>query len=160
MPLVVLGLGSNLGDSVATIRAAFACLAELLENTRLSRLRGSKAMYVEDQPDFVNAAVAGITELAARDLLASIQGIEARFGRDRPRERFKGPRPLDIDILVYGELVLKDPELVIPHASLLERRFALEPLLELEPGLRDPRTGEPFSVALSRLPDRGIYLLG
>jgi 2-amino-4-hydroxy-6-hydroxymethyldihydropteridine diphosphokinase len=157
---VYLGLGSNVGDSAATLRRAFAELERFLAGARLSRLWRTKAMYVEDQADFINAAACGETELSPRELLAAVNGVEARFGRNRDRERFKGPRSLDIDILLYGELVLREAELVIPHAALRERRFALEPLLDLDPGLRDPESGESYAALLDSLPPQGIYLLG
>jgi 2-amino-4-hydroxy-6-hydroxymethyldihydropteridine diphosphokinase len=116
-------------------------------------------MYVVDQPDFVNAAATGETELSPRELLTAVNGIEARFGRDRCRERPKGPRTLDIDILLYGDLILDESDLVLPHARLKERRFALEPLLDLDSTLLDPMSGEAYSRILESLPAQGIYLL-
>jgi 2-amino-4-hydroxy-6-hydroxymethyldihydropteridine diphosphokinase len=117
-------------------------------------------MYVTDQADFINAAAMGETALSPRELLAAINVIEARFGRNRSRERFKGPRSLDIDILLYDDLVLREADLVIPHAALRERQFALEPLLDLDPCLRDPSSGETYAAVLASLPPQGIYLLG
>ena len=160
MSLVYLGLGANVGDGAATLRAAFAELSSLLVEARLSSLWGSKAMYFEDQPDFVNAVAGGETSLPPLELLRAVNAIEARFGRDRRCERPKGPRSLDIDILLYGDLLLREPELVIPHAGLRERRFALQPLLELDPKLRDPASGESYAKVLAALPAQGIYLLG
>jgi 2-amino-4-hydroxy-6-hydroxymethyldihydropteridine diphosphokinase len=160
MARVFLGLGSNVGDGAASLRGAFSELSLLLSGARLSRLWGSKAMYVLDQPDFVNAAVSGDTDLSPRALLEAINGIEARFGRNRSAERFKGPRPLDIDILLYGDLVLREADLVIPHASLRERSFALAPLLELDPALVDPEKGDRYASVLEALAPQGIYLLG
>ncbi len=161
MALVVLGLGSNLGDAAATIKAAFARLAAgILEDARLSRLYRSKPLYLEEQPDFVNAAAAGRASLGPRELLRELNRIEADFGRDRLRELRNGPRSLDIDILLYGDLVLDDPELILPHPRLAERLFALLPLLELEPGLIDPLGGEPYAKIAKSLPEQGIYLIG
>jgi 2-amino-4-hydroxy-6-hydroxymethyldihydropteridine diphosphokinase len=159
MPRVFLGLGANLGDPASTLRAAFVELSHLLEGARLSSLWRSRALYYEEQPDFVNAVVVGETSLAPYELLAAINGIEARFGRDRAREIPKGPRSLDIDILLFGELVLEQRDLTIPHPRLGERLFALLPLLELEAGLRDPANGRPFSAIAESLPPQGIYLL-
>jgi 2-amino-4-hydroxy-6-hydroxymethyldihydropteridine diphosphokinase len=159
MARVFLGLGSNVGDGAATIRSAFAELAEILGKPRLSRLWRSRAMYVEDQGDFINAAALGETDLSPRELLASVNAIEERFGRDRGRERPKGPRTLDIDILLFGSLILHESDLILPHAGLKERRFALQPLIDLDPKLLDPETGESYSKILDSLPPQGIYLL-
>jgi 2-amino-4-hydroxy-6-hydroxymethyldihydropteridine diphosphokinase len=159
MERVYLGLGGNKGDSAATLRAAFAELQRFLGEARISSFYESAARYYEDQPNFVNAAASGLTDLAPRDLLAAIHGIEADFGRDRGREINKGPRTLDIDILLYGERLVVEPDLVIPHAGLRERKFALLPLVELAPDLRDPATGVAFSRILAALPPQGIYLL-
>jgi 2-amino-4-hydroxy-6-hydroxymethyldihydropteridine diphosphokinase len=159
MVRVFLGLGSNIGDAISTVRTAFVELSSILEGARLSRLRGSRAMYDEDQPDFVNAVASGLTGLSPHDLLKTVHSIEDRFGRVRDGSRPKGPRTLDIDILLYGDLVLRDRDLVIPHAALRERRFALEPLAELDDGLIDPASGESYSSILESLPLQGIYLL-
>ncbi len=156
---VYLGLGSNLGDSSAILRGAYECLAELLSRARLSRMWRSRPMYDLDQGEFVNAAVAGHTDLAPRDLLGEIHRIERTFGRERDVRRPKGPRSLDIDILVYGNLVLDEADLAIPHRSLNERAFALAPLLDLEPALRDPRSGRSYLDILESLSPQGIYLL-
>ena len=160
MARVYLGLGSNVGDSVETIRAAFAGLESFLAGSRLSRLWRTKAMYVTDQADFINAAAMGETALSPRELLVAVNSVEAGLGRDRGRERFKGPRTIDIDILLYGELLLRESDLCIPHALLRERRFALAPLLDLNPSLRDPSNGESYADVLASLPPQGIYLLG
>jgi 2-amino-4-hydroxy-6-hydroxymethyldihydropteridine diphosphokinase len=161
MSLACLGLGSNLGDGAAILRAAFDRLSSsVLAEARLSRLYRTRPMYVEDQPDFVNAAAVGEASLRPRELLAAVNRIEAEFGRDRDRETPKGPRPLDIDILLYGSELVDEADLVIPHPGLAERRFALAPLLELEPGLRDPRGGVLYAEILASLPEQGIYLLG
>jgi 2-amino-4-hydroxy-6-hydroxymethyldihydropteridine diphosphokinase len=159
MARVFLGLGSNVGDGAATIRSAFAELSRILERPRLSKIWRSRPMYVEDQGYFTNAAACGETRLSPRELLASVNGIEARFGRDRERERPKGPRTLDIDILLFDDLVLREVDLILPHAGLRERRFALQPLLDLDPELSDPETGEAYAGILASLPAQGIYLL-
>jgi 2-amino-4-hydroxy-6-hydroxymethyldihydropteridine diphosphokinase len=96
-----------------------------------------------------------------RDLLEHIHRIETQFGRDRQKERRWGERPLDIDILLFGSLVLSEPpDLEIPHPRLTERRFALVPLLELFPHAADPRTGKPYRVFMEVLPPQGIYYAG
>jgi len=161
MALVFLGLGSNLGDAAATIRSAFGRLdGGILEDARLSRLYRSKPLYLEDQPDFVNAVAAGEASLPPRELLRELNRVEADFGRDRSKEIRNGPRSLDIDILLYGGLILAEPDLILPHPRLAERRFALIPLLELEPGLVDPAGGRPYAEIAKTLPEQGIYLIG
>jgi 2-amino-4-hydroxy-6-hydroxymethyldihydropteridine diphosphokinase len=160
MARVYLGLGSNVGDSAGAIRAAFAELSTVLEGARLSKLWRTRPMYLAEQPDFVNAAACGDTELSPYALLEAIHAIEAAFGRDRSRELTKGPRSLDIDILLYGNLVVAEDALTIPHAGLKERLFALLPLLDLDPGLADPETGVAYSELAAALPPQGIYLIG
>jgi 2-amino-4-hydroxy-6-hydroxymethyldihydropteridine diphosphokinase len=159
MARVFLGLGSNIGDGAGNIRGAFIEIARILEGARLSRLWRSRAMYFRDQPDFVNAAAVGETALSPAALLAAVQALEADFGRDRSREVPKGPRRLDIDILLYDDLVLREADLTIPHPGLKERRFALMPLMDLDGALRDPLSGEAFAKILEALPPQGIYLL-
>jgi 2-amino-4-hydroxy-6-hydroxymethyldihydropteridine diphosphokinase len=159
MALVYLGLGSNLGDSVATVRSAFLRLRNILAEARLSRLWRSRARYVEDQPNFVNAVACGQTELTPHELLHAINEIEADFGRDRSAELSKGPRPLDIDILLYGTRIIVEPDLIVPHPGLAERKFVLLPLLELSPGIIHPASGEPIVSILRALPPQGIYLM-
>lgn len=153
-----MGLGSNIGDSARTIRAAFTELSHMLENPCLSSLWHSKARYYECQPDFINAVVSGFIDVSPKELLSSIHRIEARFGRNRNAEIDKGPRPLDIDILYYDGQLIVEPDLIVPHASLKERKFVLLPLLELSPELIDPATGEYYIDFLCELPSQGIYL--
>lgn len=157
---VFLGLGGNVGDTAAAFRSAFRSLAAFLRDARISSFYRTRPRYLEDQPPFLNAVVSGRTLLGPRELLAAVQGVEAVHGRDRSREIRKGPRTLDIDILLYGDAVLDFPDLVVPHPGLPERLFALVPLLELAPGLVDPRTGTSFSELAAALPDQGIYLEG
>lgn len=111
-----------------------------------------------DQPAFLNAAVAADYDGDPYRLLDFVNEVEARFGRKRESERRRGERTLDIDILLFGGRVVADPpRLEIPHPGLLERKFALLPLLELWPGARDPRTGKHLAEAWSALGEQGIY---
>lgn len=155
-----LGLGGNVGDTAAIFRSAFGALGAFLEGARMSSLYRTEPRYFEHQPPFLNAVVSGRTRLDPLELLTAVQAVETGHGRDRSREVFKGPRTLDIDILLYGEAVLSLPGLDVPHPGLPERRFALVPLLELSPGLTDPRTGKPYAEYAAALPDQGIYLEG
>ena len=103
-------------------------------------------MYVLNQPYYINAVVSGFTSMKAQELLQTIHAIEAKWGRDRSKEVFKGERSLDIDILLFGETVIKTEDLTIPHKLMRERLFVLVPMLELDPLVNDPETGKPFSV--------------
>jgi 2-amino-4-hydroxy-6-hydroxymethyldihydropteridine diphosphokinase len=136
------GLGANLGDRRATIDRAVELLhaAPGLEVLTVSSLRETDPVGFEDQPRFLNGAVALETTLGARDLLDLLLEIERRLGRTRGGPRF-GPRTIDLDLLVYGDAELDEPGLTVPHPRLHERRFALEPLAELAPALVVPGRG-------------------
>jgi 2-amino-4-hydroxy-6-hydroxymethyldihydropteridine diphosphokinase len=143
--LVVLGLGSNRGDSAAILAGAVEKLGTILEDLRAAPVIETDPQYVTDQPRFLNTAACGFYLLSPRDLLDAIHRIETSYGRDRSRERRWGERTLDIDILLFGDQIVSEPPfLQIPHPRLNERRFALEPLVELLPGARDPVTGRLF----------------
>ncbi|MFP3089285.1 2-amino-4-hydroxy-6-hydroxymethyldihydropteridine diphosphokinase [Treponema sp. TIM-1] len=158
---VVLGLGSNQGDSRGILTGAFGVLGEVLEEIRVASFFETDPLQVTDQDRFLNTALGGRYRGGPRELLEHIHRIEAQFGRDRKKERRWGERPLDIDILLFGSLVLSEPpELEIPHPRLTERRFALVPLLELFPDAADPRTGRAYRVFMEELPRQGIYYAG
>lgn len=134
--IAYVGLGSNLGDREATIRRA----AELIGAVRLSRLVETEPWGYENQPMFVNAVAELETGLTARQLLDHLLDVERRLGRERIGRRW-GPRTIDLDLLLYGDEVIDEPGLVVPHPHLLERRFVLEPLAELIPGRKIPGNG-------------------
>ncbi|MDR1278917.1 MAG: 2-amino-4-hydroxy-6-hydroxymethyldihydropteridine diphosphokinase, partial [Treponema sp.] len=151
-PLVVLGLGSNQGDSRLILAGAIEKLGKILQGIKAASISETEPRYVTDQPRFLNTAVSGFCTLSPRELLDAAQTIEALYGRDRRRERRWGERTLDIDILLFGGLVFSDPPLLqIPHPRLNERRFALEPLVELIPGARDPVSGRLFHDILAEI---------
>lgn len=130
MPEVLLGLGGNLGDPVASIEAALDRLeASGVRILRRSRWYRTAPWGKADQPPFVNLCAAAETELAPRALLDLIHATEADLGRER-RERW-GPRTVDIDILAYGDERIDEPDLTIPHPRLTERAFVLVPLLDI-----------------------------
>jgi 2-amino-4-hydroxy-6-hydroxymethyldihydropteridine diphosphokinase len=130
VPEVLLGLGGNLGDPVATIEAALRRLkAEGVHVTRRSRWYRTAPWGMTDQPDFVNICVAAETDLPARAFLTMIQRIETSLGRERKTPW--GPRTIDIDILAYGNEHIDQPDLTIPHPRLTERAFVLVPLLDI-----------------------------
>ena len=130
------GLVSNLGDRAGTILAA----AERLGPHRLSRIRETEPWGYADQPWFLNAAAELETELAPRELLERLLEIERGLGRTRNGPRY-GPRTVDLDLLLYGDLVVAEPGLTVPHPRLAERLFVLEPLFELNAGLFIPGHG-------------------
>jgi 2-amino-4-hydroxy-6-hydroxymethyldihydropteridine diphosphokinase len=142
MPLVYVGLGSNLGDREATIRRAVELLeaAAGLDVVAVSSLRETDPVGYEDQPKFLNGAAAIRTELAPQALLEQLQDVERQLGRDRSGPRF-GPRTIDLDLLLYGDETLDEPGLQVPHPRLADRRFVLEPLAELDEGLEVPGRG-------------------
>jgi 2-amino-4-hydroxy-6-hydroxymethyldihydropteridine diphosphokinase len=142
MPLVYIGLGSNLGDRESTIRAAVERLAATpgIELVAVSSLHETDPVGYADQPRFLNGAVALRTELPPRTLLGRLQEVERELGRDRSGPRF-GPRTIDLDLLLYGAEQIDENDLQIPHPRLAERRFVLEPLAELDRGLEVPGKG-------------------
>ncbi len=147
-----------MGDTAGILRSACRSLAGMLSDLKVSSFYRTDPRDFFEQPPFLNAAVRGLTDLEPAELLKALQSVEAAHGRDRSRELSKGPRTLDIDLLLYGDKVLDLPGLSIPHPRLSERLFALVPLLELSPDIRDPRTGRPFRRIAARLPPQGIYL--
>jgi 2-amino-4-hydroxy-6-hydroxymethyldihydropteridine diphosphokinase len=132
-------LGANLGDREASIAAALARLDEPpLRLVGVSTIRETDPVGVLDQPRFLNAVAAVETELGARELLERLLEIERDLGRDRSREQRWGPRVIDLDLVLYGGETIAEAGLTVPHPRLAERRFVLEPLVELDPALRLP----------------------
>lgn len=136
-----IALGSNLGDPLATVQAAFAALRTLPETTLVaaSSLYRSAPVGLKHQPDFINAVAAVDTALGAEALLEELFAIEARFGRRR--DFHHAPRTLDLDLLLYGSETRSTPRLTLPHPRLHERAFVLLPLLELAPDIAIPGRG-------------------
>jgi 2-amino-4-hydroxy-6-hydroxymethyldihydropteridine diphosphokinase len=148
------GLGSNLGDREAQIRLAIDELARLPQ-TRLSRassLYDSEPVGEVEQPNFLNAVAQLDSELTARQLLWNLLLVERRLGRVRTTRW--GPRAIDLDLLLYGELVVDEPDLQVPHPELTRRSFVLVPLVELDPMLIHPVTGLTMLHHLSLLKTR------
>lgn len=158
MSQAFIALGANLGDPVATIRAAFEALNELPE----SRLLASSELYrtapvgMTEQPEFVNAAARIETTLAPEALLDALLAIEHRFGRIRAERN--GPRTLDLDILLYDDLVIDTPRLTLPHPRLHLRAFVLYPLADLAPDLALPGRGT-LAAWLPAVANQGICRL-
>jgi len=157
MSLAYIALGANLLSSAGPPEATLAAAAERL--SALGRITARSSVYstapvgFEDQPRFANAVVALETHLSPRDLLDGLHAIEQAFGRDRATSPPNGPRTLDLDILFYGDMVLTESGLEIPHPRLAGRAFVLVPLHEFAPGLRDPRSGKTVAQLLQALTD-------
>jgi 2-amino-4-hydroxy-6-hydroxymethyldihydropteridine diphosphokinase len=147
--LAYVGLGSNMGDREALIRRA----AEAIGARRLSSVRETEPWGYEAQPAFLNAVAELETTLAPGQLLDHLLDVERRLGRDRVGPKW-GPRTIDLDLLLYGDEVVDEPGLQVPHPFLLERLFVLEPLAELAPAQRIPGNGT-VSEALAGLQSAG-----
>ena len=137
-----IGLGGNLDNPRQYLDRAVGLLARDpdLEVVRVSSFRETEPVGYADQPPFLNGAVELETELEARELLERLLEVERALGRERSGPRF-GPRTIDLDLLLYGEETVDEPGLTVPHPRLHERRFALEPLAELDPALVVPGRG-------------------
>jgi 2-amino-4-hydroxy-6-hydroxymethyldihydropteridine diphosphokinase len=146
------GLGANLGDPAAQIRRALELLGaeDGVKVVAVSTLRETDPVGHEDQPRFLNGVAEVSTTLSARDLLERLLAVERRLGRVRGAGPRFGPRTIDLDLLLFGDEIVDEPGLVVPHPRLHERRFALEPLAELDPALEVPGRG-PVQALLAGL---------
>jgi len=151
MTRAYVGLGANLGPREVTLLRAVDLLGGEpgIEVSAVSQLRETEPVGVTDQPEFLNGAVAVETTLSPRELLDALLRVEQELGRVRDGARW-GPRTIDLDLLVYGDDIIDEPGLRVPHPRLHERRFALEPLVDLEPELAIPGIGKA-SELLARL---------
>jgi 2-amino-4-hydroxy-6-hydroxymethyldihydropteridine diphosphokinase len=155
MEIAYIGLGGNVASAAGapevTLTHAVERLNTLGRVVRRSRLYSTAPVGYAEQPRFVNAVVALETSLAARALLDVLLGIEREFGRDRSHAIPNGPRTLDLDILLYGSYVFREPEMEIPHARLAERAFVLVPLNEIAANVIVPGVGRSVSQLLACL---------
>jgi 2-amino-4-hydroxy-6-hydroxymethyldihydropteridine diphosphokinase len=159
MPTAYIALGSNLesehGTRQETLSAAIRRLGRLGHLAARSSLYETEPVGYRDQPAFLNAVVALETQLEPLPLLRELLAIERELGRDRSRGPLKGPRTLDLDLLVMGDCIVAGEELSLPHPGLAQRRFVLAPLAEIAPELRHPETNQTATELLALLPDEG-----
>lgn len=136
-PLVYIGLGSNLGDSITTLRSALMTLHShpAIHQLQVSRLYRSKPIGPQDQPDYWNAAACFHTPLTPQAVLTLLLTLEQQHGREREKQVHWGARTLDLDVLLYDQLMITTPDLIIPHPYLIERAFVVYPLMDLNSDL-------------------------
>lgn len=157
--LAAIGLGANLpshaGAPERTVAAAMEELAGAGTVVARSSLYRTAPVDREDQPVFVNAAAVVETDLEAEALLDFLLAMERRYGRDRSGDEPKGPRTLDLDLLLLGDRTVSTPRLTVPHPAMEERRFVLAPLEEIAPEWRHPVLGKTIAELLAEVPDEG-----
>jgi 2-amino-4-hydroxy-6-hydroxymethyldihydropteridine diphosphokinase len=154
--IVFIGLGSNMGDRQANLRAALHALHPAVQVLAQSPVYETAPWGYTDQPDFLNQVVKAETELTPHALLDSLKSIETALGRT-PTFRY-GPRPIDLDILLYDDLVLDTTNLTLPHPRLTQRAFVLVPLADLAPDLRPPRSRKTIRQMLAALEAQDVHL--
>ena len=156
--MVYLALGTNLGDRSANLQAAMAALSPAVKVLEQSSVYETQPWGVIDQPAFLNLVLSGETRLAPSALLTYLKDLEIKLGR-LPTVRY-GPRKIDIDILLYADLIINTPELTIPHPGLHERAFVLVPLAELAPDLLHPVFRKTIRQLLADVDGSGVKRYG
>jgi 2-amino-4-hydroxy-6-hydroxymethyldihydropteridine diphosphokinase len=152
---VYLSLGSNIGDRGKNLRAAIASLADAkVRVTSVSSFYETEPVDLREQPWFLNCVVQGETEVPALDLLRALRRIESRLGGKKLVP--KGPRLIDMDILLYGRETIATPELQVPHPRMLQRKFVLVPLAEMAPGLKHSSWAGTAAEMLTNLRDTSV----
>jgi 2-amino-4-hydroxy-6-hydroxymethyldihydropteridine diphosphokinase len=145
-------LGSNLGDRSANLRTAIHKLSDFGAVTNCSSFYQTEPLEVTNQPEFLNCAVELETSLSPQQILNAILRIERKMGRNRKTQPPKGPRTIDIDLLLAGDAVMNTPQLVVPHPSMQHRRFVLEPLAEIAPEATHPLLHRTIQELVDQLP--------
>ncbi|WP_456383281.1 2-amino-4-hydroxy-6-hydroxymethyldihydropteridine diphosphokinase [Persephonella sp.] len=154
MEKVFIGLGSNIGDRESFIRRAIEYMSIKITDIKQAPIFISRAVGFTDQPDFYNTVISGYTDMSPEELLTFLKETEQKVGRIK---RFRwGPREIDIDILLYGNQVIEENGLVIPHPRLHERDFVLQPMVYLQPDLIHPLLKKTMAELLNNLKDRSI----
>jgi len=148
---IAVGFGSNLGDRHAQLVAAAGRVSDFLSTFRLSTIIETAPVGAgtEHDPPYLNAAGVGESALSARELLEALQAIERAAGRTRPYAN--APRTLDLDLILVGEEIVEEKGLTLPHPRFRDRRFVLEPLAQIAPGLKDPVSGLTVQQLLARV---------
>ena len=146
-----LSLGSNLGDRKQNLKEAIRCLDSLGRVLAVSSFYETEPVEFTEQPLFLNCVVALETEIEPQQLMRALLHLEQEMGRKRVEK--KGPRSIDIDILLFGETVIDTPELTVPHPAMAKRRFVLEPLAEIAPDLQIPTSKRTVREVLAELPE-------
>ena len=160
MQTAFIGMGGNLASWAGAPELTLAAAAQRME--RLGRVVGRSSLYSTEpvgyaaQPRFVNAVAALETELTPRELLRGLLAIEQEFGRDRSAGIANGPRTLDLDILLFGDIEISEQDLEIPHPRLAERAFVLTPLAEIAPEMVVPGLGKSVGELLAKLREGGL----
>jgi len=153
--MVYLALGTNIGDREANLREALRLLSESgIQISKLSGIYETEPVDYLDQPWFLNAVLEAQTDLPAAQLLGTLRQIEAQMGSKKPFA--KGPRLIDLDLLLYGNESIDTPELQVPHPRMLQRNFVLAPLAEIAPTLRHPAWSASAADLLAHSPDKSI----
>jgi len=152
---IYLSLGSNIGDRDKSLRTAISKLGEAkVRVTRVSSFYETEPVDLREQPWFLNCVVQGETEIPALDLLRALREIESRMGSKKLVP--KGPRLIDVDMLLYGNEIIDTPELQVPHPRMLQRRFVLVPLAEIAPSLKHPSWKATAGELLANLSDASV----
>lgn len=155
MSNIYLALGTNIGDREKNLRDAISLLSQSgVRIIKTSSIYETEPVDYLDQPWFLNAVVEAQTELSAAQLLATLRNIESQMGSKKPFA--KGPRLIDLDILLYGNETIEEPDLQVPHPRMLQRNFVLVPLAEIAPNLRHPSWSATASEVLTHSSDRSI----
>lgn len=149
MAEVVVALGSNMGNRETNIRRAIGLIAPFVSLRAISPVYETEPMYLAEQPWFLNCVLVAETKTPPRELLGQLQRVEAGMGRQRDAPN--GPRFIDIDIIFYDDLVVSEPDLVIPHPRVAERAFVLVPLADVRPGYVHPVLKKSVSALLAEL---------
>jgi 2-amino-4-hydroxy-6-hydroxymethyldihydropteridine diphosphokinase len=151
MVTVYLGLGSNMGDRQKNLDKALDLLSQRMKLGRISSIYDTEPLGVPSQPRFLNIVCEAFTRLEPLALLTLAKGIEAKMGRSGKSD---APRPIDIDILLYGDKVIQTPELIIPHPRMTERAFVLAPLAEIAPDMRHPIAGKTIRELAEQMSEK------